>query len=135
VRVSNRSLALVVALTGADFLLWTVALGANNAMLAVIAGLTLPPLVAACTLALVLAAARLLSRIKASAIPAVPRQTAARRRPGAARLAPRYVQTEPTTPGIRSARTRGSNHAPDHDGVPATAAGGRTPTPARKLAA
>ena len=135
-RVSNRSLALVVALTGGDFLLWNLALGANNTVLALIAGLTLPPLVAACALMLALTATRLFSRIRAPGIPAAARQRATRRRPPTTvRAAPRHSQPEPQARARSSARARGADAAPEHDGAPATAATGRSPTPARKLAA
>jgi hypothetical protein len=135
VRVSNRSLTLVVALTGADFLLWNLALGANNAALAVVAGLTLPPLVAACVLALVLGAARLLSRVRTPAISPISRRSAGRRRPRTTRPAQRHAPTQPSTPALRTARARGAHTTPTHDGLPATAASGRSPTPARELAA
>lgn len=135
-RVSNRSLALVVALTGGDFLLWNLSLGANNTVLALIAGLTLPPLVAACALMLVLTAARLVSRIRAPGMPAAARQRATRRRPPTtARAALRHSQPEPQAQALRTARARGAHAAPERDGAPTTAATGRSPAPARKLAA
>jgi hypothetical protein len=135
--VSNKPLALVVALTGADFVLWNVALGANNVVLALVAGLTLPPLVAACTLMLVLTAARLVSRIRAPGIPAVQRQRASRRKPSTtARPALRHTQPETPTAAIRTARARGAHAAPDYDTAPATTAT-KNPSPSRgrKLAA
>lgn len=132
--VSHKPLALVAALTGADFLLWNVALGANDTILALIAGLTLPPLVAACALMLVLTAARLVSRVRAPGMPALPRQRATRRRRRTtARPALRQAKLKTPTPAIRTARARRGHAAPDQDVAPATK--NPSPTPARKLAA
>jgi hypothetical protein len=125
-----------VALTGADFLLWNWSLGANNTVLALIAGLTLPPLVAACALTVVLTAARLVSQFRAPGMSAGRRQRAARRRPpNTVRPAQRRAQSDTATQALRTARGRGAHAAPDHNPTPATAATGRSPTPARKLAA
>jgi hypothetical protein len=134
--VSHKPLALVAALTGADFLLWNVSLSANNVVLALIAGLTLPPLVAACALMIVLNTARLVSRIRAAGMATGPRHRATRRRaPATARPAVRHSQPDPVAQTLRTARARGAHATPEHDGAPATAATGRSPTPARKLAA
>jgi hypothetical protein len=134
--VSPRPLALVAALTGGDFLLWNWSLGANHTVPALIAGLTLPPLVAACALLFVLTAARLSSRIRPPAIRASPRHRAARARTAAARSALRHQTPDPpATQTVRTARARDRRAAPEHDGAPATAAEGRPGRSARKLAA
>jgi hypothetical protein len=129
-------MALVAALTGADFLLWNWSLGANNAVLAVIAGLTLPPLVAAATLMLVLSAARAISRIRAPATPAASRRSRPRPPGTIARPPLRQPQPQPATQPIRATRTRGTHPATEREPAPATAAAqGRPTRPARKLAA
>jgi hypothetical protein len=60
--VSNRSLVLVLGLTFCDYLLWSWSLGGNHDVVALISGLTLPPLAVACLWLLVLSVARLLAR-------------------------------------------------------------------------
>ena|SRR5438128_4024258 len=79
--MSPRPLVVVCALTAGDFLLWNWSLSANQAVLALVSGLTLPPLAAASVLLLVLTAARLASRVTLLTVrPATARRTAARRR-------------------------------------------------------
>jgi hypothetical protein len=143
--VSHRPLALVAALTGGDFLLWNWSLDANHTVPAVIAGLTLPPLVAACALMLVLTTARLVSQIRAPAPSAGGRSRRSRRRNATAKPAPGYRPTELTTQPIRATNTRRAHSAPakpapanapsDHGPTPVPAANARSPKPARKLAA
>jgi hypothetical protein len=60
--VFHRPLALVGALTGGDLLLWNWSLSANHDVLALIAGVTLLPLAAACLLLAALTALQLASR-------------------------------------------------------------------------
>src|SRR5438105_4985364 len=60
--VSARPLVLVSGLTACDYLLWTWALNPHQDVPALVAGLTLPPLAAACLLMLVLGLARLVGR-------------------------------------------------------------------------
>jgi hypothetical protein len=60
--VFHRPLVLVGALTGGDFLLWNWSLSANHDVLALIAGVTLLPLAAACLLLAALTALQLASR-------------------------------------------------------------------------
>jgi hypothetical protein len=68
--VSRRPLVFVSALTVGDYLLWNWSLGGNHDLLALLAGLTLPPLALACLWLLAIGLARLIGG-------------AARRRPGA----------------------------------------------------
>jgi hypothetical protein len=59
--VPHRPLALVSGLTVGDYLLWNWSLSGNHEVLALVAGLTLPPLAVACVWLLVLSAARLIA--------------------------------------------------------------------------
>jgi hypothetical protein len=60
--VSHRPLALVSAVTIGDYLLWNWSLNHGYDVLALISGLTLPPLTIACLWLLALSVARLLAR-------------------------------------------------------------------------
>jgi hypothetical protein len=80
VRVSHRPLAIVTGLTIGDYLLWNWSLNGNHDVLALVSGLTLPPLAIAFLWLLVLTVARLISDRGRGARPA--RQTAGRRRLG-----------------------------------------------------
>ena len=60
--MSHRPLVLVSGLTVGDYLLWNWSLGANHGVLALISGVTLPPLAVVCVWLLALAAARLVAR-------------------------------------------------------------------------
>jgi hypothetical protein len=60
--VSHRPLAIVTGLTIGDYLLWNWSLNANHDVLALISGLTLPPLTIACVWLVALTAARLIAR-------------------------------------------------------------------------
>jgi len=62
VLVSHRPLAIVSGLTIGDYLLWNWSLNANHDVLALVSGLTLPPLAIACAWLLALTGARLLTR-------------------------------------------------------------------------
>jgi hypothetical protein len=132
-------MTLVVALTGGDLLLWNWSLGANHTVLALIAGLTLPPLAAASALMLVLTAGRLASRIRPPAIPPIPVRRYAVRRPRwrftAARTRRRHARVE----ALRTARTRAHHIEPDErELAPAAAAATAEARPRRqdrKLAA
>jgi hypothetical protein len=61
-RVSHRPLATVTGLTIGDYLLWNWSLNTNHDVLALVSGLTLPPLTIACVWLLALTAARLIAR-------------------------------------------------------------------------
>lgn len=81
--MSHRALLTVFALTVADFVLWHWSLGANRDVLALVSGLTLPPLVAALIWMLALNLARLLARGARRPAAALRTQTVrAIRRPG-----------------------------------------------------
>jgi len=60
--VSTRPLVFVSGLTLGDYLLWNWSLNSNHDVLALISGLTLPPLGVACLLLLALSLMRLLAR-------------------------------------------------------------------------
>ncbi len=60
--MSQRPLVLVSGLTIGDYLLWNWSLNANHAAIALISGLTLPPLALAALWLLALGVARLLAR-------------------------------------------------------------------------
>jgi hypothetical protein len=60
--VSHRPLVFVSGLTVGDYLLWNWSLNGNHDVVALVAGLTLPPLVVAWLWLLALSAARLLAR-------------------------------------------------------------------------
>jgi hypothetical protein len=62
VPVPYRPLAIVSGLTIGDYLLWNWSLNANHDVLALVSGLTLPPLAIACLWLIALTAARLLAR-------------------------------------------------------------------------
>jgi hypothetical protein len=65
--VSHRPLATVCGLTIGDYLLWNWSLNANHAVLALVSGLTLPPLAIAFVWLLVLTLARLVADVSRDA--------------------------------------------------------------------
>jgi hypothetical protein len=60
--VSHRPLVLVSGLTFGDYLLWNWSLNSSHDVLALVAGLTLPPLAVACLWLLALSVARVIAR-------------------------------------------------------------------------
>jgi len=134
---------LVCGLTAGDYLLWNWSLSGNHDLLALVSGLTLPPLAAACLLLFALTAGRTASRLtRRSIVPAMSRRTAARVRPHAS--SSRRLRTRDpgaAEPGIAwdgaGARARAvqDNAEPDHSGRPTSPVGGRSARPARKIAA
>jgi hypothetical protein len=62
VRVSHRPLAIVTGLTIGDYLLWNWSLNANHDVLALVSGLTLPPMTIAFLWLVALTVARLVAR-------------------------------------------------------------------------
>ncbi len=60
--MSHRPLAIVTGLTIGDYLLWNWSLNANHGVLALVSGLTLPPLTIAFLWLVALTAARLIAR-------------------------------------------------------------------------
>jgi hypothetical protein len=86
--VSRRPLVSVSAITLVDYLLWNWSLKGDHGVLALIAGLTLPPLVLACLWLLTLSIAHLIA--DAARTPSFTRERIARaRRSGRARAAAR----------------------------------------------
>lgn len=59
--MSHRPLVFVFGLSVADYLLWSWSSGGNHTVLALVSGLTLPPLAAACLWLVALTAGRLLA--------------------------------------------------------------------------
>ena len=118
--MSHRALALVSALTAGDFLLWNWSLSGGRVVLALVSGLTLPPLAAACVLSLAINAARLASRFtRRSALAVTSQRTGARGRAA-----------------LRSSREMSPSSIPlEESGAPVSAAAARSSRPARKLAA
>jgi hypothetical protein len=62
--VTRRPLALVLALTIGDYLLWSWSLNHGHDVLALISGLTLPPLIIACLWLLTLGVGRVIGRAR-----------------------------------------------------------------------
>jgi hypothetical protein len=60
--VSHRPLVFLFGLTFGDYLLWSWSLNGNHDVLALVSGLTLPPLAVACLWLLALSIARLVGR-------------------------------------------------------------------------
>jgi hypothetical protein len=59
--VSHRPLVFVTGLTVGDYLLWNWSLNGNHTVLALVSGLTLPPLAVACLWLLTMTVARLIA--------------------------------------------------------------------------
>lgn len=118
--MSHRAFALVSALTAGDFLLWNWSLSGGRVVVALVSGLTLPPLCAACLLLLAVNAARLASLLtRRSAIAVISQRTGAHERAA-----------------LRSSRAMSSSPIPlNESGAPVSAATPRPSRPARKLAA
>ena len=88
------------ALTLADYGLWKWSLAGNHQVLAVVFGLTLPPLAVAFLWVLVVGAMRLLSSVtRRPPVPVPPRQTAPAR-PLALRLTRRLTEMRPRVAGL-----------------------------------
>ena len=86
--MSHRPLVFVSGLTVGDYLLWNWSLNGNHDVLALVSGLTLPPLAVACLWLLALSVARLLARsARRPAARDAPDAPVARRRPGRTRRA------------------------------------------------
>ena len=99
--MSHRPLAIVTGLTIGDYLLWNWSLNANHDVLALVSGLTLPPLTIALLWLIALTAARLIARARA------PMRARARGGERAARQA-------------RAARDRSAHQAAAHRALPHT---------------
>jgi hypothetical protein len=145
--VSPRPLVLVGTLTAGDFLLWNWSLGAGHDVLALVSGLTLPPLAAACLLLFALTAGRVASGLMRRAAGTTPRRMAVHARAylSSTRLkATRVISSSRRAAGEPSLVFDGRNgrahtiqgRAKLDEGVPeASSVGERSRKPARKLAA
>ncbi len=79
--MSHRPVVLVAGLTLGDYLLWNWSLSGNHDVLALVSGLTLPPLALACVWLLALGLARLIARLtRGSAVQGEGGRRAARHR-------------------------------------------------------
>jgi hypothetical protein len=85
----------VSGLTVGDYLLWSWSLGGNHEVLALVSGLTLPPLAVACLWLLVLSLARLIARSTRRPVGRLTHRPALRPRGGRTRV--RTAATETTT--------------------------------------
>jgi hypothetical protein len=99
--VPLKPLAIVSGLTIGDYALWNWSLNGSHDVLALVSGLTLPPLAAACLWLLALTAARLLARTsRRSAAPAARKARSA----SAGRSASANANAQPSTSPQRSSR-------------------------------
>jgi hypothetical protein len=101
--VSQRPLVFVTGLTVGDYVLWSWSLSGNHAVLALVSGLSLPPLAVVFLWLLAMSAARLLARVA--------------RRPGAARQIGSARRTRPPGAGVglpseRTAASAAPSNAP-----------------------
>ena len=102
-RVSHRPLVFVSGLTIGDYLLWSWSLGGNHEVLALVSGLTLPPLAVACLWLLVLSFARLIARIARRPVGRIAHEAPRRRRVRRARVG---AVAPDTTTGAASTDTQ-----------------------------
>jgi hypothetical protein len=104
--VPSRPLVFVSGLTFGDYLLWNWSLAGNHAVLALVSGLSLPPLAVVCLCLIVVNAVRvILARSSRRARPAAHgtgARATSRRRRGRHPGAPLGEQTPSTTPAGRS---------------------------------
>jgi hypothetical protein len=96
--VSHRPLVFVSGLTCGDYLLWSWSLGGNHDVLALVSGLTLPPLAVACVWLLALSVARLIART--ARITGRPERRAKRQRKDARKRLPSTAATVPQAPAM-----------------------------------
>lgn len=90
--MSRRPLILVIALAVGDYFLWSWSLNGNHDVIALIAGLTLPPLAIAALWLLALTAARVLGGLtRRPGATAPPQRRSARDEAAAAEQAPRKL--------------------------------------------
>jgi hypothetical protein len=100
--VPHRPLVFVSGLTLGDYLLWNWSLNSNHALLALVSGLTLPPLAVACLWLLALTLARLIGHATRRSLDRA--ELGRRRTPGARRgRRRRAVSSAEATPGARPA--------------------------------
>jgi hypothetical protein len=120
--VSHRPLAIVSGLTIGDYLLWNWSLNANHDVLALVSGLTLPPMTIALVWLLALTAARLIARGSRRSAHGHPRARAGAR---TARLRRRGRRAIEHAPAIAAAS----------QAAQATSASTTSPGSSRKIAA
>jgi hypothetical protein len=118
--VSHRPLVFVSGLTVADYLLWNWSLNSNHDVLALVSGLTLPPLAVGCLWLLALTVARAIAR--SAQRPAARVRSRRRANAGATRARKRRA---------RRAAAGAANVALEEGRATSAAAG----APSRKLAA
>jgi hypothetical protein len=118
--VSHRPLVFVSGLTVADYLLWNWSLNSNHDVLALVSGLTLPPLAVGCLWLLALTVARAIAR--SAQRPAARVRSRRRANAGATRARKRRA---------RRGAARAANVALEEGQATSAAAG----APSRKLAA
>jgi hypothetical protein len=97
--VSHRPLAIVTGLTIGDYLLWNWSLNANHDVLALVSGLTLPPLTIAFLWLVALTTARLIARRSRGRA-----RAGAAKRAGGAAVAARPAATPPSSAPASSSR-------------------------------
>jgi hypothetical protein len=119
--VSHRPLVFVSGLTVADYLLWNWSLNSNHAGLALVSGLTLPPLAVGCVWLLALTLVRAIARYARR--PAARTRIRSSRRAKATAAHERQQRSDGTTAAASSALEEG----------PAASAGAHASS--RKLAA
>jgi hypothetical protein len=128
--VSHRPLATVCGLTIGDYLLWNWSLNANHAVLALVSGLSLPPLAIAFVWLLVLTLARLVASTSRDAHGARARRTAR-----ASKVA-RATARVPAAPRTAAPRAGAAANPSAGTASPAPAASASSPARAsRKIAA
>jgi hypothetical protein len=115
--VSRRPLVFVSGLTIGDYLLWNWSLNSNHDLIALVSGLTLPPLTVMLLWLLVMSTARLLARTA--------------RRPVARRGGPAARATRPALARGAAAGVAAAGVATDEQSAPSVPPG----APSRKIAA
>ena len=101
--MSLRPLALVSGLTLGDYLLWNWSLNSNHDVLALISGLSLPPLAVACVWLIALNVARLLARSTALGGRSAAKARRSQHAPHSAALAAEEAE-QPATPSASSGK-------------------------------
>jgi hypothetical protein len=124
--VSHRPLAIVSGLTIGDYLLWNWSLNGNHDVLALVSGLTLPPLAIAFIWLIALTVGRLLTDRSRSAKPA-------RRTSAAKRLRFDSMRSVRRRASARNRRSAGAQPV-SRSGSP-TSPSPSSPRPSRKIAA
>jgi hypothetical protein len=128
--VSRRPLVSVSAITLGDYLLWNWSLKGDHGVLALIAGLTLPPLVLACLWLLTLTLARLIADAMRNPGAPLTRERMARARRSARARAAARARAQAASAARSAARATGASAD-----APASAAASARREPTRKIAA